>query len=90
MAIDLTDEFDGLIDDFTAASSDLVFSETIRLFVDSRGAAITDFNTALICYCNCRMSVEDLYAATSFYLNKAKDNIYSCELDNTVEGEGEG
>lgn len=84
MSIALTDEFYTLIDEFDSTANSLDLSQEASEFENSSGFAITTINRSIIRLNLSLNKIQELYSATSCYLDKARDNIDSCELDNTV------
>lgn len=85
MAIVLTKDFDGLIDEFDGMSSNMDYSEATVYFEESKGSSFTKMNDALNEIHNAYNSLNDLCEATSHYLNRVRNNFESCEVNNSVE-----
>ncbi len=83
----LSDQFSALVDEFIASESSLELSEGAILFENSIGNAIGETSSAITNYNNTMTRLENLYSATAAYLEKARNNLDDCELDNTI-GEG--
>lgn len=54
-------------------------------FTKSKGAAITEINNCLVGYDYFRVNVNKLYESTLKYIQKAYDNLQSCEADNSID-----
>ena len=85
----LSDQFSALVDEFIASESSLELSEGAILFENSIGNAIGETSSAITNYNNIFISYKRLgiSSATAAYLEKARNNLDDCELDNTI-GEG--
>ena len=81
----LSEDFSDLVDAFIAAESTLQLSESAIFFENSIGNAIGETSSAINNYNNSMTRLANLYSATAAYLEKARNNLDDCELDNTVD-----
>ena len=85
MGLDLTEQFTELIDNFITAETTLDLSTDVVNFEESSGFSFTQLKRTINKYNNAKLNIENLYAATSNYLEKVKNNIEECENLNSMQ-----
>lgn len=80
--------FNEYIDGFNRYNNDLSLPCDPIQFDNSSGNTISKITTALAGFEATRTKIADLYSATSYYLNKVRDNLDTCENDNIFSEEG--
>ena len=70
------------MDFFVTECNDNQVTTKPELLTNSKGDAITEINNCLTGYDYFRSNVNTLYKSTMNYLQKAYNNLNSCEADN--------